>query len=246
MNKYCVRIKSHPVWAVIGNLRHQQSQAISQWTIESAEQIGSMNGPEINKAIWQVIWRTIINSIIIIVIISLAIYSGYLQYQFPDPQHLDLLLLAGAISCNVLLTQLLNLKYLKTIFWFVLLLGSLISIAHIAPTFDRMLMYLYTSWLLIFTLPIIYGLTVLAFDLRRFWNILVVITAIVATFFYSLYPIQQFFDWEIEIDFLSIANQVSLTTTIVSLVIFMIFATITKVLKLLPQIGILFLRELAK
>lgn len=246
MNKYCVRIKSHPVWAVIGNLRRQQSQAISQWTIESAEQIGSMNGQEINKAIWQVIWRTIINSIIIIVMISLAIYSGYLQYQFPDPQHLDLSLLIGAISCNILLTQLLNLKYLKTIFWFILLLGSLISIAHIVPIFDRMLMYLYTSWLLIFILPTIYSLTVLAFDLRRFGTILVAIVAIVATVVYSLYPIGQIFAWEIEIDFLSIANRASLITIFGCSAIFMTFATIAKVLKSIPQIGIFFLRELAK
>jgi hypothetical protein len=246
MNKYCVRIKSHPVWATVGNLRRQQSQVLSQWLIKSAEQIGSMNAQEVNKAIWQVIWQTIINSIIIIVVISLAIYSGYLHYQFPDPQHLDLLLLVGAVSCNILLTQLLNFKYLKTILWFLLLLGSLIAIAHIAPVFDRMLMYLYTSWLLIFIVPIIYGLTVLAFDLQRFRNILIVIMAIVATSVYSLYPIQQFFNWEIEIDFLSIANQISFATIIVCLVIFTIFTTITKILQIVPRIGVLFLREIAK
>jgi hypothetical protein len=245
MNDYCVRIKSHPVWAIIRSFRRKQSQAISQWMIKSAEQIGGMNTQEINKAIWQVIWRTIINGIIVLVVVSLAIYSGYLTYQFPDPQHLNFLLLFGAVSCNILLTQLLNFKYFKTILLFVLSIGSLITIARIVPCFDRMLMYVYTSWLLIFILPIIYGLIVMAFDLARFRNTLIAIAITVSTFFYLLYPIEQFFNWEMDIDLLSIANRISFITSLICLVIFMVFGAIAKLLQSLPQVSILVLRSIA-
>lgn len=246
MNDYCVRIKSHPVWAVIGNLRRQQLQAISQWRIKSAEQIGGMNAEEINQAIWQLIWQTMINGIIILVAISIAIYSGYLKYQFPDPHHVDFPLLVLAVAGNILLTQLLNFKYLKTILPFLLLLGSLIIVAHIAPFFDRMLMYVYTSLLSISILPIFYRLTVLAFDLPRFRNILIAITAIVSTFFYLLYPIEKFLNLETDLDLLIVANQVSSIAIVTCLAVFTIFATIAKALQLLPQIGVFFLKELSK
>jgi hypothetical protein len=245
MKDCCVRIKSHPVWAIVGNLRRQKSQAISRWRIKAAQKIVQMDAREIDRAIRQVFWRTIINGTIVLAIISLAIYSGYLKYQFPNPQHLDIWLLASAVSCNILLTQLLNFKYLKTILSFGLLLGSLIVAAWIVPFFDRMLMYVYTSWLLIFLLPITYWLTITAFDLHRFRNILITITAIISTFFYLLYPIQQFFNWEIELDLLTIANQISFNTILSCSAIFTIFSIIAKTLQLLPRIGIFFLKEIA-
>jgi hypothetical protein len=245
MKDYCVRIKSHPVWAIGGNLRRQTSQAISQWRVESAERISKMDALAINQAVWRVFWRTIINGTIVLAIISLAIYSGYLKYQFPDPQHLDIWLLASAVLCNILLTQLLNFKYLKTILSFSLLLGSLIIAAWIVPFFDRMLMYVYTSWLLIFMLPITYWLTITAFDLHRFRNLLISIVAIISTFFYSLYPIQQFINWQTELDLLTIANRVSFSTMIGCLAVFTIFSTLAKILQLLPRIGLLFLKEIA-
>ncbi len=245
MNDYCVRIKSHPVWAIIGNLRRHGSQATAQWLIKSAEQIGGMNPQEIHQAIWRVIWRTMINGMIILVVISLAIYSGYLTYQFPDPQHFNFLLLFSAVFCNVLLTQLLNFKYLNTILLFILSIGSLITISRIVPCVDRLLMYLYTSWLLILILPIIYGLIVAAFDLRRFRDTLISITVLISIVFYSLYPIQQFLNWEIAIDFLAVANQVSLITLLACSAVFTVFGGIAKSLQLLPQISILMLRAIA-
>jgi hypothetical protein len=211
MKDCCVRIKSHPVWAIVGNLRRQKSQAISRWRIKAAQKIVQMDAREIDRAIRQVFWRTIIS----------------------------------AVSCNILLTQLLNFKYLKTILSFGLLLGSLIVAAWIVPFFDRMLMYVYTSWLLIFLLPITYWLTITAFDLHRFRNILITITAIISTFFYLLYPIQQFFNWEIELDLLTIANQISFNTILSCSAIFTIFSIIAKTLQLLPRIGIFFLKEIA-
>jgi hypothetical protein len=246
MQDYCVRIKSHPIWAVIGNFYRQQSQARSQWLIKSAAQIGEMDALEINQVIWQVIWRTIINGIIILAVISGAIYTGYLHYQFPDPQHLDLLLLIGAVSCNILLTQILNFNYLRTILLFALLLGSLMAVARIVPFCDRMLMYIYTSWLLIFMLPIIYSLTAMAFDLRRFRNILISVTAIVAIVAYSLYPLAQFWHLDSEIDLLAISNQISFLTFAVCSIVFIIFGTIAKFLQFLPQLGMLSISEISR
>jgi hypothetical protein len=187
MHKYCGRVRSHQVWIRLEKFYHQLGQLISQWLVKNAQQIEEMNAETINRAIWQVIWRSIINGMMLVILISLIVYSGYLKYQFPDPQHLDLFLLIGTVLCNILLTQLLNLKYFKTVVLFLLCLGSLVVMAHLVPLAYQILMYLYTSWLLIFILPVFYGLTVAAFDLPRFRNILIALAGIVSTSAYILY-----------------------------------------------------------
>jgi hypothetical protein len=244
MNKYCARIKSHPIWTGIDNIRRYQSQVISQQLVKYADRVEGINAPTIEAVMWRGIWRSMINGTIVVAIVSAAIYSGYLKYQFPDPQHLDLLMSIGAVLYNILLTQVLNFKYIKTIGLFLLSLGSLIAIAPVVPFFDRLLMYVYTSWLLIFIVPIIYGLTVAAFDLAKFRSRLIAIGGIISICAYSLYPIEQMLGWELDLDLLAIANQISFKTSLVCLSIFAFFGSLAKALQLLSRLPIFSIGEI--
>jgi hypothetical protein len=246
MNKWMVFLYHHPLGQWGERLSVYSTQAVARWLANHDEQIDRVTPKLAIAAIKQVIWRIIINGAIVCLLLSMAIASGYLKFQLPSPQHQNLFLWLGAVGCNLLLTQLLNFRQVISLLFFVCCLGGAIVLAHFLPAVHSAILYLYTSWLLLFLVPICYWLIVAAFDLVKFRNLLIMVGAILSTIVYSCAAIAQVSNWQWGVDLLGMANRFTLYTAIVCTLIFMIFGTISKLLELSLKLTISSIREAVK
>jgi hypothetical protein len=243
MKEWVLRLSPYPLWRCGDRLRWDFARSISQWFTNRDEPIDRVTPELAIGVIKGVIWRIIINGAIVCLVFSIAIASGYLKFQLPSPNDRGLLFSLAAVGFNLFLTQSLNFQKFTSIILFSLCLGGCLILANIFPAVHTIIMYLYTSWLLLFLVPIFYWLTLAAFDLSKFRNLLIMVAAVASMLVYSVAAMVQISGWQVGFNFLSIANYFSLYTAMICLGIFIFFGIVAKSLQGFLKITLSSLRK---